>query len=235
MGEGTPHPTVVGCTQSRSIAAWILTCPHRVKLLTQTIKSFRDTDWNAPLRIHCTPPGGEVGEPGENPIRRAHLALLKSALDGPGTHFLLCEDDVAFNRHLHHNLTHWDLWREVACVDFATIYNPGLAERRSTDGSMTQNGGRKPGTYFAVEREALIGSQARLVSRRGAEYLLATARGSATGTVVEPGFPDQAGDAFDHVWVHRPSLVQHLGGESSWEGPRHVARDFDPGWRLQER
>ncbi len=30
---------------------------------------------------------------------------------------------------------------------------------------------------------------------------------------------------------HVPSLVDHLGGESSWSGPQHPAQDFDPEWR----
>jgi hypothetical protein len=33
------------------------------------------------------------------------------------------------------------------------------------------------------------------------------------------------------VYMHAPSLVQHVGGESTWGGPFHQAHDFDQSWK----
>src|SRR5215207_2913469 len=111
------HPTRVPGAANRRyrrfITPWLLTCPQRLDFLEATIASFRRTNWHSALRIHCTPPSGEPGESNENAIERGHLAVLRSALAGPGTHFLIMEDDVSFNVHLHHNLVHWELWDHV--------------------------------------------------------------------------------------------------------------------------
>jgi hypothetical protein len=229
MGGGNPHTTTATRRPSRSITAWILTCPHRLTLLEQTLISIRETDWKAPLRIHCTPSGGEQGDPAENPIHRAHLAVLKSAIEGPGTHFLILEDDVSFNRHLHHNVTHWDLWDHAETVDFATLYNPGLREFAASSKNPGGEGGSKEPTFFAAEPRGTIGSQARLISRRCAEHLMSTGRGP--GPNQDLRFSSEAAATFNTIWVHRPSLVQHLGADSTWEGPGHVACDFDPYWK----
>jgi len=57
-------------------------------------------------QVHRAPP--EPGDP-VGSTERGHLRLLRDGLAGPGTHFLLLEDDVGFNRHLHHNLLAWSL------------------------------------------------------------------------------------------------------------------------------
>jgi hypothetical protein len=35
---------------------------------------------------------------------------------------------------------------------------------------------------------------------------------------------------FVPIYYHRPSLVDHVGAESTWGGPRHNAVNFDAKW-----
>jgi hypothetical protein len=222
MDEDPTHvPGAVSTHPRRFISPWLLTCPQRLGILQATLASFRRTDWQTPLRIHCTPQSGEIGDPEDSPIKRAHLAILRSALDAPGTHFLILEDDVTFNVNLHHNLLHWDLWEWVEDIHFATLYNPGLQAA-------------VPFTPNALKFSADVaaGAQARLFSRACAELILEKFNSSAGVGPQDRQFAILASE-FGPLWAHRPSLVQHTGKESTWGGPWHQAIDYDPVWRME--
>ena len=188
-------------------------------MLAETLAALAGTDWPEPPVMH-TDLAAAPRPAGEYPILRGHLGLLEKALAGPGTHFLVLEDDVALNRHLHHNLLHWALWARAAAVDFATLYNPGLAPA-----------GPPGETCFAADPRTVIGAQGRLISRRGAEFLLE--KGGGPGLRQDMRWARLAAAHFGAVWVHRPSLVQHRAAPSTWGGPAHTAWDFDAEWRAE--
>lgn len=196
------------------IVLWILSCPQRTQALGKTLHQLRETDWPTAPRIHLDE--GKDDAAG-NAVLRGHLGLLRSALAGPGTHFLVLEDDISANRHLHWNVTHWELWQRVEEIHFATFYHPCLRELRPFCA-----------TAASFPASSALGAQARLISRACATHIVAGFRSS--GLRQDRQFAELA-SALGPLWLHRPSLVQHMTEESTWGGPQHQARDFDPAFR----
>lgn len=146
------------------------------------------------------------------------LGLLRRALDGDGDCFLVCEDDVIFNRHLRHNLARWAPLR-AGRVRLASLYNPGVTAL-----------GREP-QAVAADPETALGAQGRLYSRGCAEHVVREFRASAWHQDVAVA---RLGAELGPVLYHAPSLVQHAGVASVWGGPWHEARDFAPDWRADD-
>jgi hypothetical protein len=77
----------------------------------------------------------------------------------------------------------------------------------------------------------VYGSQAVLLSRGACEYTV------ANWARRPPGMQDiifsRMAFEFDRrpLFVHTPSLVEHVGGGSTWGGAAHTAVDFDPDFR----
>jgi hypothetical protein len=133
---------------------------------------------------------------------------------------LIVEDDLEFNRHLRHNLRRWAPLRGLngAHPFYGSLYNPGRPARW-----------RPPEeNFFIADPRAVWGGQAVLVSRRMARYFL-------THWDEEQGAADvrmpRLASRFAPVYFHVPSLVQHVGTASTWDGPFHQADDFDESWR----
>ena len=191
------------------IAAYMLTCPERVAIREEAVRSFAETDWGAGIEVYLN----EVteGRP-EQRMAVGTLALLRRALAGTCDYFLICEDDVLFDPRLWARLAVWGPLR-AGKVEMASLYNLGAMAV-----------GVSPfADAIAVDPESALGSQARLFSRGCAELIVREYRPSAwLHDVAMARLAARRGPIFYHV----PSLVQHVGRESTWGGPFHEALDF---------
>jgi hypothetical protein len=162
--------------------------------------------------------------PSDSPeVRQAAAAklLLRQAADESGGCFLFCEDDLTFNRSLRANLLRWPplMARRQGEHLFGSLYNPGF----------------RPAYHdaraFAVRPDEFFGSQCLVIAPITARYFV------AHWEEVE-GKQDlrmaRLASRITPIWVHTPSLVQHVGRQSTWSGPWHQAVDFDPEWRAAE-
>ena len=195
--------------------AYLLTCAARAALRAQTVRGLAGTDWGEPARLFHN-------RSRLQPPYLRHLSgyarLLRRALDSDSAeHFLILEDDLLFNRYLRHNLLAWEPLREGR-IHLASLYDPGI-------GRLTND---PAGRWFTADHTRVIGSQAFLISRPCAVHLLAHWS--------EHPFHSDGRIAFlaarlGPIYYHTPSLVQHIGTLSTWDGPPHVAYDFDPDFR----
>jgi ADP-heptose:LPS heptosyltransferase len=198
------------------IHAMMTTCKERDEVRRRTLRNLARTDWgDMPLHIHFDTP--EDGTVVQRQVRCSYLALKKS-LDSQADFILYLEDDLDFNRHIRHNLFNWDPIRRRA-VTLASLYNPRVREKACNLGANAR----------IVDVNAVYGSQAFLLSRETAEYVVRRWNDV-------PGFQDQkiprlAARLGKPVFYHAPSLVQHLGARSTWGGAFHSASDFDPAWK----
>lgn len=199
--------------------AYVVTCEERRAIFAATLGKFRATDWG------CDPELQMDDGVAPDKLARIHATWLKAlerVAAGPADFGLILEDDLDFNVHLRSNLTSWGpvQGRDGNTPFFGSIYN---ADNRP--GSW-----RDPKqTFFIAHPRQFWGAQAIVVSRLMASYFL-------------KHWGDEAGAAdlrmprlaarISPVYMHAPSLVQHVGGESTWGGPFHQARDFDQNWKL---
>jgi hypothetical protein len=184
-------------------APHLLTAPGREAILAGTLGSWDDTDWPARPVIHLD--RGRADTPAQQRIPAAWGAMLRAALDAgePGPHLLLCEDDLAFARHLRAALLAWPPLREGRLVTFGSLYDPV-----HFFGAQALVLARPFARWAAAHWEEVGGVQSR--------RLVALAQRFAPGAAIP---------------VHRPSLVQHTAILSSWGTRLHRAPLFDPDWR----
>jgi hypothetical protein len=87
---------------------------------------------------------------------------------------------------------------------------------------------RATSTFAAVPPEQVYGTQAWVLSRATARYVLD--HWDEIG-----GYPDirisRLAGRVTPLWYHLPSLVQHLAVPSVWGGVPHTAPDYDADWR----
>jgi hypothetical protein len=150
-------------------------------------------------------------------VRQAHRAVSRF-LASPAEYLLLLEDDLAFNRHLRHNLERWSPFHSRA-ADFAGLYNPGIRE-------VAYNLDHHA---VAVDPCGAFGNQAVVISRSLAEY--AARHWDRYDLPADLRLPRLAAELSRPLYYHTPSLVQHLHTTSTWGGRGHRAIDFDPDWQ----
>ena len=146
------------------------------------------------------------------------LCALQWGLSAGADYILFLEDDLAFNRHLRHNLERWRPLR-TGEIALAGLYNPNLRESAYD----LQN------QAVVVAPQSVFGSQAFVIS------ISAVARVVRHWDEIE-GMQDIkisriAGRLKYPVLYHCPSLVQHVGKSSVWGGAFHQARDVDAHWK----
>lgn len=213
----TPFPQRRKATpRDIQIEVVMISCPQREEMRRRTLRNLEATDWNGDP-FHLQVDSGTEADPRRRQTRCAFLAL-EAALKRQADYVLFLEDDLDFNRHLRHNLYSWAPLRERR-VALASLYNPGVREL----------GYDIPHRARLVRPNVVFGSQALLLSRE------------ALGRVVkewrrEPGMQDirisrLAGRLGGPVFYHAPSLVQHIGQQSTWGGGFHQAVDFDASWK----
>lgn len=135
-------------------------------------------------------------------------------------YILLLEDDLAFNRHLRHNLENWAPLARGE-ITLGSVYNPTLGVKAIDAENQC----------FVADPDGIYGSQAYIISRATARFILCSFDRV-------PSLPDVkisrlAEKLRRPILYHVPSLVQHVGRVSVWGGDFHHARDFNPRWRAR--
>lgn len=200
------------------IVAYMISCRQRAALREQTLANLRRTDWGAEAVVQLDDAAGSTGQ--ERQTLTALHALQRVVADEVDVALFL-EDDLDFNRHLRHNLEHWEPLRrlEVDAPFFGSLYNPNIRVlHRQIDEA-----------FFVADSEAVYGSQAFLLSARTARYVV-------ENWLEIPGMQDikmsrLAARLGTPLYYHSPSLVQHVGTKSVWGGHFHAAASFDRDWR----
>lgn len=195
------------------IDAVVLTCRGREAVLAKTLDSLRRTDWGEEPTVFLD----RVDDP--DPEVRQIVAcklLLADALTRPWDHLLFLEDDVAFNRHLRHNLETWWPLR-AGRVRLASLYAPPAV-------AFPVRGER----FAVADPRSVYGSQAMILSRACAAHIHDRYDDGAGKQDLR--FAELAGP-LGPVFYHSPSLVQHVGRVSVWGGIFHEAADYDPEYR----
>ena len=148
----------------------------------------------------------------------AFAALLRSVLAEPGAEedwVLLLEDDVDFHPRLAAHVRAWRALEDERCA-MATLYNPSIQWDRLPF---------SPPNTFGARPESFLDTQALLLRRGAARRALAAWDGLV-------GVSGQRLAALlgreGPIWVHRPSLVQHVALDSSWGAGIQHALDFNP-------
>ncbi len=80
-----------------------------------------------------------------------------------------------------------------------------------------------------MDANSAFGSQALLLSKEAIDYILPRWNDvSGAQDIKISRLADRLGSP---ILYHAPSLVQHVGTQSTWGGGFHQARDFDPFWK----
>jgi ADP-heptose:LPS heptosyltransferase len=198
------------------IEASIISCPSRARLLEQTLKNLRASDWGErPVHIEVDKNLDPSPEARQTAVS---FAALQAMLRTPATHVLFMEDDLQFNAHFFHNLNHWrPLTNRLAL--FASLYNPGM---RMLASSYRHN-------FSISSAGSCFGSQGFVIAREALKYILD--HWNEIEGMQDIRISRLAARLQPHMFYHAPSLVQHVGKESTWGGGFHQARDFDADWR----
>jgi hypothetical protein len=203
------------------IAAHVLTCPERAAVLRNTLAGLRASDWGVePVVVENrdSHPNRKIR------IQRGTRTLLEHAGEGGADFILYLEDDLAFNRHLRANLGRWaPLQATVAGQPFfASLFRPPGVPLLREDAA----------NHLALlPAHETFGNLALILSRATVRYAL-------------EHWDEEVAEA-DHklarlagrlgpLYLHTPSLVQPLGGKSTWSGPFVQAADFAPRWTQGE-
>ena len=195
------------------IAAAIITCPGREAICQATVDALRATGWPEAWPILVSHDEAVDGTRQHRQQMNARNAVSAAIALEPDF-VLFLEDDVVFNAHVGYNLTQWRPIREQ-WLGMASLYNPSVHQAERCDAEH----------WFRADGGAVYGSQAYLLS-------LDTARYTAEHWHEVEGMQDikmsrLAARGGWRIFYHSPSLVQHVGIESTWGGGYHDAPDFD--------
>jgi hypothetical protein len=83
--------------------------------------------------------------------------------------------------------------------------------------------------YSLVDAGVVYGSQAFLISKSIVKFLLH--HWNEVNELQDLRLARLAGRLQTPLFVHTPSLVEHVGKRSLWGGRYHSARDFDRDWK----
>ena len=200
--------------------AYVLSCEERADVCAKTVDDLGRTDWDSPPTVVLDE---STAARQLQRIVDTGLQVLIRAVDeaDDGEVFLVCEDDVTFNRSLLHNLERWSpvVDRRPDGHLFGSLYNPNVVAPPS-DGS----------TGVLADPRRFYGSQGMVVS-------VTTARSMVEQWDDGHGPLDlrisRLAARWSPLWYHVPSLVQHRAVESTWGGAPHSAVDFSADWRAR--
>ncbi|QEL19995.1 class I SAM-dependent methyltransferase [Limnoglobus roseus] len=215
-----PKPPLIGL--------YVVTCPGRETVLSQTLASIRESDWPGDPVVLTQPADWPVGW---DSTSRMYRTVLQRAWDDRAWWAVVLEDDVFVNRHLWQNLTNWHPmttgqlhWGSLFIPD--TIQDPWQREcpelhYRLARPSLVYG----PGHLWQKFR--LCGSQAYVFSRGGLGVFLQHWDAQSGGQdarvlniVHQEGWP---------LWYSFPCLVEHNQLISAFGTPPIYAPDFAPG------
>ena len=203
----------------------LLTCAARAGLCAETLARWARTDWPGPPRVHLDPVQEKDAPPWGTSARGTRLTeafagMLRAALAEPGGDqdwLLLLEDDLDFHPQLARHVGAWAALQDERC-GLASLFNSGVRSRSLAD---------VPVHSFAAEPSSYLGSQALLL-RRGAAREALGRWDSLAGLQCQRLAKLLGRERL--LWVHCPSLVQHVAVDSSWGARVKRAADFDPAW-----
>jgi hypothetical protein len=196
----------------------MVSCRERDDVRAETLASWAETDWPHPPAVDLDDGSALLVQ---TRIEETWLRALDAAAADDVDFILLLEDDLAFNRFLHHNLERWGPLQGVgsgARPFFGSLYFVGQP-------TLWRD---LPGRSIVAAPEAFWGAQALVLSRGTARHLLARwPPGPLAHDLKAARLAGEIGPLYGHV----PSLVQHRQGPSTWGGAVHHAADFDPAFR----
>lgn len=195
-------------------------CREREAVRNNTIGELSATDWNDPPIVELDDPSLEL------PLERELLLVLKilrRAVSEQAELILLLEDDLTFNKHLRYNLEAWYPLRKLGRGQhfFATLFNPGVTFHKFLPAL----------AYGEACPQSMLGSQALLIANATARYMV-TCWGVETALHTDLKLRSLAARVCP-LFYHLPSLVQHVGRESTWGGPFRCSDDFDRHWKAE--
>jgi len=195
--------------------AIMISCNERKKVCDQTLGNLATTDWgDSALYVHM-----DKCDQTQFQERLADLILLalKESLKRPADYVLLLEDDLDFNRHLRHNLLHWQPLK-TGQVTLASLYNPRVRELAAD----------VPNNARIADPHSIFGSQAFLLSKETVAHLVRRWADVECRHDVKIG--RLAARLNNPIFYHAPSLVQHIEAPSAPNTGVHRAIDFHPTW-----
>jgi hypothetical protein len=173
--------------------------------------------------------------------------------------FLFLEDDLEFHPRLAAHVGGWEALEDSSCW-LASLFNPSLQARERSlakdakeakgsgeehlspssawrfsgelilphPGPLPRERGKgRPAHAFAAEPKSFLGAQALLLRREAARAAL-DQWDSLAGMTSQRLAKLCGGER--PIWVHKPSLVQHVAVDSAWGARVQKALDFDRGW-----
>ena len=203
----------------------LLTCARRASVCAETLARWGRTDWPGAPRVHLDPVA-EADAPEWGTAARgtrlteAFAGMVRAALAEPGRAgewLLFLEDDLDFHPQLARHVGAWLALRDECCW-LASLFNSGVRARTDLPAQTHA---------FAAQSVSYLGSQALLLRREAAAEAVRR-WDSVTGLQCQ-----RLAFLFGRerpLWVHRPSLVQHVAVDSSWGARVKRAADFDLGW-----
>ncbi len=191
----------------------------------ETLARLARTDWRVTPRVHWDSVRETASAPWGAPARAHRLtdafaAMLRAALLEPGQRqewFLFLEDDLDFHPRLGSLVLSWEALRDPNCL-LASLFNPSIR----ADAAFPARS-----RAFAAKSNSFLGAQALLVRREAA--VRALARWDRLTGMTSQRLASLCGST-NPIWVHQPSLVQHISKDSSWGARVQTAPDFNPAW-----
>jgi hypothetical protein len=211
----------------KTFTALVISCPERAALRAQTLASLAATDFDGPVHLVID------DEPEEcqklQRIDRTWVKALQVASDQRVDDFVLMfEDDVVFNRFLRFNLERWSpLQGARASLPFwGSLYHPDHAAFRPRLET-------PPGADYHVilDPADCWGGQGIVISPSLAGWIINAWPGNAGPH--DRVVPWLASHMCRELYLHRPSLVEHVGHLSAVGSIPHQAVNFDRDWRAE--
>jgi hypothetical protein len=201
------------------IVAVMVSCAPRDNIRLGTMRRLAATDWGRePVNLFrdANPPL-DYGKSMNTGMYNALEFGVRRKTD----YILLLEDDLAFNQHIRYNIENWPpLVRGE--LTLGSLYNPSVGMKAMDVANQC----------FAADPDGVYGSQAYLISRPTAIYILNNFQ--RVQSLPDVKISRLAEKLQRPILYHVPSLVQHVGHISVWGGEYHYARDFRPRWRARE-
>ncbi len=197
------------------LQAVMISCRERDEVRKETLRHLAATDWVEPVHVQMDV---STKERRQDRIEETSLEAVRHAANNDADYILFLEDDVEFNRYLRHNLEVWWPLR-TGQLHFGSLYNPNIRELRRDSAN----------NYFEADPEAVYGSQAFLVSRAAAAFMVV--HWWEIVGMQDIKMSRLAAQMESPLYYHTPSLVQHVGTESVWGGGFHQAEDYQAEWK----
>lgn len=197
--------------------ACMISCHEREAVRTETLQRLTQTDWGTrPVQVQIDPQ--RFPSKWDSQAHNIWLAL-QGALKTDAEFFLFLEDDLQFNRHLRHNLEAWSPMRRRKLTLASLCNRGGYALACDVKHNLT-----------VAYPKSIEGSQAFVLSRSATQYILDHWKEERVPFDLRA--PRLAARLGHPIYYHAPSLVQHVGHQSTFGGlDFKSAVDFDPEWK----